>query len=77
MSAIAAGFGSAVYIAPMALAHTKITDQDIRGGIIFVIGLLGTHVFATLTTYGPDIIRKIMYRWTGVTPDKPDSEGTP
>lgn len=71
-SALAAGLGSAIYIAPMVLAHVKIADPDIRGGVIFIIGLLGTHVFAALTTAAPDVIRKIIYRWTGTAPDKPE-----
>lgn len=74
-SALAAGFGSAVWIAPMVLAHVRIADPDVRNGIIFVIGLLGTHVFAALTTAAPDVIRKIIYRWTGTAPDKPEGGG--
>ena len=71
ISALAAGLGSAVYVAPLVLAHTGITHPDDRGGVIFIIGLLGTHVFAALTTAAPDVIRKIIYRWTGTTPDQP------
>lgn len=74
-SALAAGLGSAVYVAPLVLAHTGVTHPDIRGGVIFIIGLLGTHVFAALTTSAPDVLRKIIYRWTGTTPDKPDGGG--
>ena len=75
VSALAAGLGSAVYVAPLVLAHSGITHPDIRGGVIFIIGLLGTHVFAVLTTAAPDVIRKIIYRWTGTTPDKPEGGG--
>ena len=57
------------------MAHTGIVHEDVRGGVIFIIGLLGTHVFAALTTSAPDVIRKIIYRWTGVTPDKPEGGG--
>lgn len=71
VSALAAGLGSAVYVAPLVLAHSGITHPDIRGGVIFIIGLLGTHVFAALTTAAPDVIRKIIYKWTGTTPDPP------
>jgi hypothetical protein len=71
VSALAAGLGSAVYVAPLVLAHTGITHPDIRGGVIFIIGLLGTHVFAALTTSAPAVLRKIIYRWTGTTPDQP------
>jgi len=71
-SSLAAGLGSAVYIAPMVLAHAGVAHEDIRGGVIFIIGLLGTHVFAALTTSAPDVMRKIIYRWTGTTPDKPE-----
>lgn len=74
-SALSAGLGSAVYVAPLVLAHTGITHPDIRGGVIFIIGLLGTHVFAVLTTSAPDVLRKIIYRWTGTTPDKPEGGG--
>lgn len=74
-SALAAGLGSAVYVAPLVLAHTGVTHPDIRGGVIFIIGLLGTHVFAALTTSAPDVMRKIIYRWTGTTPDKPEGGG--
>lgn len=74
-SALAAGLGSAVYIAPMVLAHAGIAHEDIRGGVIFIIGLLGTHVFAALTTSAPDVMRKMIYRWTGTTPDKPEGGG--
>lgn len=70
VSALAAGLGSAVYVAPLVLAHTGISHPDIRGGVIFIIGLLGTHVFAALTTAAPDVIRKIIYKWTGTTPDQ-------
>lgn len=72
ISTLAAGIGSAAYIAPLVLAHSGITHPDIRGGLIFIIGLLGTNVFAALTTAAPDVIRKIIYRWTGTTPDKPE-----
>jgi len=75
VSALAAGLGSAVYIAPMVLAHTGIAHEDVRGGVIFIIGLLGTHVFAALTTAAPDVLRKIIYRWTGTTPDRPEGGG--
>ena len=71
VSALAAGLGSAIYVAPLALAHSGIKDPDVRAGVIFIIGLLGTHVFAALTTAAPDVIRKIIYRWTGTTPDQP------
>ena len=71
VSTLAAGLGSAVYVAPLVLAHTGIKDPDIRGGVIFIIGLLGTNVFAALTTAAPDVIRKIIYRWTGTSPDQP------
>jgi hypothetical protein len=74
-SSLAAGLGSAVYIAPMVLAHVGVAHEDIRGGVIFIIGLLGTHVFAALTTSAPDVMRKIIYRWTGTTPDKPEGGG--
>lgn len=74
-SAMAAGLGSAVYIAPAVLAHTRIADPDIRSGLIFVIGLLGTQVFVALTIAAPDVIRKILYRYTGTTPDKPEGGG--
>lgn len=75
VSALAAGLGSAVYVAPLVLAHTGISHPDVRGGVIFIIGLLGTHVFAALTTAAPDVIRKFIYRWTGTTPDKPEGGG--
>ncbi|KAF0102248.1 MAG: hypothetical protein FD144_2683 [Rhodospirillaceae bacterium] len=71
VSALAAGLGSAVYVAPLVLAHTGITHPDIRGGVIFIIGLLGTHVFAALTTAAPDVLRRIIYKWTGVAADPP------
>lgn len=70
-SALAAGLGSAVYVAPLVLAHTGIKDPDVRNGVMFIIGLLGTHVFAALTTAAPDVIRKIIYKWTGTHPDPP------
>lgn len=70
VSTLAAGVGSAAYIAPLVLAHSNITNPDIRAGMIFIIGLLGTNVFAALTTSAPDVIRKIIYRWTGTTPDQ-------
>ena len=72
LSTLAAGVGSAAYIAPLVLAHTSITDPDVRGGVIFIIGLLGTNVFAALTATAPDVLRKIIYRWTGTMPDKPE-----
>lgn len=56
VSSLAAGLGSAVYVAPLVLSHTGITHPDIRGGVIFIVGLFGTHVFAALTTAAPDII---------------------
>ncbi len=71
VSALAAGLGSAVYVAPLVLAHSNITHPDIRGGVIFIIGLLGTHVFAALTTSAPDVFRKLIYKFTGTTPDQP------
>ena len=71
VSALAAGLGSAVYVAPLVLAHTGITHPDIRGGVIFIIGLLGTHVFAALTTAAPDVIQKLIYKFTGTTPNPP------
>lgn len=68
VSSLAAGLGSAIYIAPALLAHSGITHEDIRGGIIFIIGLVGTHVFAGVTTYAPDVIRRLIYRLTGIGP---------
>jgi hypothetical protein len=72
LSTFAAGIGSAAYIAPAVLAHTSIANPDVRYGVIFVIGLLGTNVFAAVTATAPDVMRKIIYRWTGTTPDKPE-----
>ena len=73
-SAIGAGLGSAIWIAPMFLAHSGITHEDVRGGIIFIVGLVGTHVFAGITTYAPDVIRKLIARFTGVeVPPKPEN----
>lgn len=71
VSTLAAGIGSAAYIAPLVLAHSSITNPDIRGGMIFIIGLLGTNVFAALTTAAPDVLRRIIYKWTGVASDPP------
>jgi len=71
VSALAAGVGSAAYIAPLVLAHTGIKDPDVRNGVIFIIGLLGTHVFAALTTAAPDVIQKLIYKFTGTTRDQP------
>jgi hypothetical protein len=71
VSALAAGLGSAVYVAPLVLAHTGVSHPDIRGGVIFIIGLLGTHVFAGLTTAAPDVIQKLIYKFTGTTPNPP------
>lgn len=71
LSTLAAGVGSAAYIAPLVLAHTGIRDPDIRGGLIFIIGLLGTNVFAALTTAAPDVIQKLIYKFTGTTPSQP------
>lgn len=71
VSALAAGVGSAAYIAPLVLAHTGVTHPDIRGGVIFIVGLLGTHVFAALTTAAPDVIQKLIYKFTGTTRDPP------
>jgi hypothetical protein len=70
LSSVAAGLGSAIWIAPAVLAHTGITNVDVRSGIIFVIGLVGTHVFASVTTYTPELIRKLLFKWTGVEPKK-------
>ncbi len=78
LSSIAAGLGSAIYLAPMALAHSGITHEDVRAGIIFGVGLVGTHVFAALTTYAPDLLRRLLFmKFGGVPPkpDKPDPEG--
>lgn len=65
-SAIAAGLGSAVWIAPAALAHSGIENAEVRAGIIFIVGLVGTHVFAGITTYAPDVVRRLIYRFTGI-----------
>ncbi len=76
VSSLAAGLGSAIWIAPMFLAHSGITHEDVRGGIIFIVGLVGTHVFAGVTTYAPDVIRKLIYRFTGMEskPEVPKSQ---
>lgn len=79
-SAIAAGLGSAVYIAPALLAHSGIQHEDVRAGAIFVVGLVGTHVFAGITTYAPDVIRRLIHRFTGAPPPPPpapDNGGAP
>ena len=72
LSSIAAGMGSAVYIAPAALAHSGIGNEDVRAGIIFGVGLIGTHVFAALSTYAPEILRRLLFgRLTGSVPPDP------
>ncbi len=78
MSAIAAGFGSAGWIAPMLLAHSGIADPEVKGGIIFIVGLVGTHVFAGVTTHAPAVVRRLIARFTGIEPapsDKPQNGG--
>ncbi len=78
MSSIAAGFGSAAWIAPALLAHSGIANQEVKGGIVFIVGLAGTHVFAGVTTHAPAVIRRIIGRFTGVEPppaDKPQNGG--
>ncbi len=73
LSSIAAGMGSAVYIAPAALAHSGIANEDVRAGIIFGVGLIGTHVFAALTTYAPELLRRLLFsRLGGGHPPPPD-----
>lgn len=72
-SAIAAGLGSAIWIAPMVLAHSGITHEDVRGGIIFVVGLVGTHVFAAVTSYAPAVLRRLIERFTGIEPREPSA----
>lgn len=84
-SAIAAGLGSSIYVAPALLAHSGIQHEDIRAGIIFVTGLIGTHVFAVITTYAPEVVRRLIARFTGLqatdlppapaAPDVPSDKG--
>lgn len=66
LSSIAAGMGSAIFIAPAVLAHSGIAHEDVRAGIIFGVGLIGTHVFAALTTYAPEILRRLLFSRFGV-----------
>jgi hypothetical protein len=61
-SSLAAGLGGVICVAPLVLAHTGITHPDIPDGVIFIIGLLGTHVIGALTTAAPDVIRTIHHR---------------
>ena len=77
LSSIAAGLGSAMWIAPAALAHSGITHEDVRAGVIFAVGLVGTHIFAAVTTYAPAVIRKMVGARLGLEPPKPEatSEG--
>ncbi len=71
-SSLAAGLGSAIWIAPMLLAHSGITHEDVRGGVIFITGLVGTHVFAGITTHAPDVVRGLIFRFSGVRPPRPE-----
>ncbi|MDP2377798.1 hypothetical protein [Reyranella sp.] len=61
LSSIAAGMGSAIWIAPAALAHSGIEHEDVRAGIIFGVGLVGTHIFAAVTTYAPELLRRVLF----------------
>lgn len=67
-SSLAAGLGSAIYIALAIFAHSGIAHEDVRGGIIFITGPVGTHVFPGITTYAPEVIRKLIRRFTGMEP---------
>lgn len=79
LSSIAAGLGSAIWIAPAALAHSGIVHEDVRAGVIFGVGLIGTHVFAALTTYAPELLKRLLFsRFGGYVPpksDKPEEGG--
>ena len=64
-----------MWIAPAALAHAGITHEDVRGGVIFAVGLVGTHIFAAVTTYAPALIRKVIGARLGLDPEKPQATG--
>lgn len=63
LSSVAAGLGSAMWIAPAVLARWPYTlHEDERAGIIFAFGLAGIHIFAAVSTYAPALLRRL-FRW--------------
>lgn len=43
--------------------------EHVRAGVIFIIGVLGGASLRRNDTAAHDVIRNIIYRWTGVTAD--------
>lgn len=63
LSSFAAGFGSAAYLAPAALAHSNVAHVDIRAAIIFAAGVIGVQVFKLLERGAPGALRKLAARF--------------
>jgi hypothetical protein len=62
LSSAAAGFGSAMWIAPALLVHAPswLQHEDTRAGIIFSFGMAGIHVFALVSNHGPALLRRLV-----------------
>lgn len=79
LSSVAAGLGSAMWIAPAVLAHMPSLHDDVRAGIIFGFGLAGIHVFAAVTNHAPNLLRWLIRSRLPMPPpgDEPPKTGGP
>lgn len=73
LAGFTAGFCSAAFIAPGLCTWAGIVHEEIRGGIIFSVGVLGIALLEALIRVAPDLIRNQMQKYTGTpaSTDKP------